>query len=136
MKLRYVVSTIVAGLVMLGTALQAGEAKLAWDYPFQLEPTVDAFKLYSLRGSNSVFTVYNDNANYTNLVLKTDAWIGSGIGTNGWTTNLSTTVSNLTPGWWTFTVTATVLADGIESVNATNASGRIRPLAVWNIQVH
>ena len=128
---------LVTGLVMLAgsLALQAGQLTLAWDYPFNLEPTVTSFKLYSLQGSNAVFTANNANAFRTNTVPKALAMVGSGTGTNGWTTNLSAVVTNLAPGWWTFTATAVSTNGGLESVNSTVAYDVMRPIAVWNLLV-
>lgn len=131
------IQLLVMGLVMLAATLtlQAGSATLAWGYNFAADPSVGAFKLYSLPGSNSVFTASNANASRTNTVLKAQAMLTATPGTNGVMTNLTATISNLPSGWWTFTVTAFDTNDLIESVNSANVTSAIRPAPVWNIMV-
>lgn len=122
------------GLMMLATALQAGDAKLSWDYNFVAEPSVQSFKLLSLPGSNSVFTANNANAFSVTLVQRTDALAQAGV-SNSVTTNLTAVVTGMTVGWWTFTAIAVSTNAGIESVNSTNATGAVRPGKAWNVNV-
>lgn len=120
--------------MMLATALQAGNANLSWDYNFVAEPSVQSFKLYSLPGSNSVFTANNANAFSVTLVQRANALSQAGV-SNQVTTNLTATVSNLTAGWWTFTATAISTNAGLESLNSNSTNGAVRPGRVWNINV-
>lgn len=125
------------GLMMLAATLtlQAGNVTLAWDYSFEQEPSVQSFRLYALQGSNSVFTANNNNAYRSVVVTKEQATNPLTYTlTNGVTTNLIGTISNLHSGWWTFTATA-INTNQMESVNSETVSAAIRPSPVWSLYV-
>jgi hypothetical protein len=121
--------SMIAGVMMLSTAaLYAGSAILAWDYDFTSNPEAKQFKTYAVAGSNTVFTANNANATKVATVSPgTNQLSGVQIG-------LTNTVSGLSPGYWTFTVTA-LSTNGVESLNATSATGLIRPGKPTNVDV-
>jgi len=120
---------MIAGVMMLATAaLYAGSAILSWDYDFTSNPDVKQFKAFGVPGSNIVFTAGNANATKVATVSP---------GTNqlsGVQTNILGNLTGLSPGYWTFTVTA-LATNGVESANATNATALIRPGKPTNVDV-
>lgn len=87
-------------LVASVVSLIAGSVSLAWDP--SPSPEVDGYRIYYVRGTNTVFQTGNTNA----------------VGFVTVTNQLTVTVSNLTSGAWSFVATALCSTNGLESDNS------------------
>lgn len=88
-------------ILLSSLCLYAGTVNLSWS-KYQGEANVYLVKVYAVKGTNTAFSVGNTNASFVNSTSST---------------NTSISMTNLSPGAWTFTAT-TFSLEGEESVNS------------------
>lgn len=102
-------------LFLTAVAMAAQSVNLAWDA--SPSPEVNRYKVYAVKGTNTVFTAGNANANSTVTV----------------TNQLTASFTNLSVGAWTFTATA-ISTNGLESANSNTVWTNVYPGAVINFR--
>jgi len=111
------ITSILLGVTLLvaAVAVAAQSVNLAWDA--SPSPEVNRYKVYAVKGTNTVFATGNTNASATVTV----------------TNQLTATFSNLSVGAWTFTATA-VSTNGLESLNSNTVWTNVYPGSVVNFR--
>lgn len=99
-------------------ALIAGTVNVAWDTYVNSDGTVNTIKVYAVKGTNTVFTAGNANAN---VIVSTAV------------TNNTVSFVNLPAGAWTFTATAAT-TNGLESANSNVIWTNVLPGSVINFR--
>lgn len=108
----------VFALAAAAVTLVAGTVNVAWDTYVNSDGTVNTIKVYAVKGTNTVFTAGNANAN---VIVSTAV------------TNNTVSFVNLPAGAWTFTATAAT-TNGLESANSNVIWTNVLPGSVINFR--